>query len=345
MKNMLETVKALTTASGPSGAEDSLLSTVKNLLKDYKVKIEKDGLGNIIVRKRGDGRGLVAFFTHNDEIGLIVTKIEKDYLRFTEVGGYDEKVLLGQEVTVYGKKEITGIIGAKPPHLQTKDEGDKFLKFSDLYIDVAMKNKDILKYISIGDRVLIRSRFTEMKQNSVCVKALDNRSCAAIALYMLKHLENVKSHPDIAIVLNSQEETTMAGSRTSAYKLNPDVAFVLDVTFAKQAGHEQGYPMDKIGFGLGANISRPIYDFVKKTADENNVPYFIEPLPSMSGTDAYAVQTVGRGITTMLISLPIRNMHSPVEIASTKTMDDASKFLSLLMSNIKTEDFKERIIK
>ncbi|MGE3062174.1 MAG: M20/M25/M40 family metallo-hydrolase [bacterium] len=345
MKNMLETVKSLTMAIGPSGAEDSLFKVVKNLVRGFDVSVEKDRMGNIIVMKKGNRKGRVAFFTHNDEIGLIVTKIDKDYLRFTEVGGYDEKVLLGQEVIVYGKKEIKGIIGAKPPHLQTKGESDKFLKFEDLYIDIAMKNKDIVKYISVGDRVVIRSDFAEMKQNSVCVKALDNRSCGAIILYMLKYLENVKSHPDIYLVLNSQEETTMTGSKTSAYKLNPDVAFVLDVTFAKQTGYEQGYALDKIGFGMGANICKRIFDFVRKSADENNIQYFIEPLPSMSGTDAYAVQTVKRGVTTMLISLPIRNMHSPVEIASTKTMEDASKFLSLLMATIKTEDFKERILK
>jgi len=345
MKNMVDAVKQLTVAPGPSGAEDSLFSVVKNLVREFKVKVEKDRMGNIVVFKKGNKKGSVAFFTHNDEIGLMVTKIDKDYLRFTEVGGYDEKVLLGQEVTVYGKKQIKGIIGAKPPHLQTKGEGDKFLKFEDLYIDIAMKNKDIVKYISVGDRVIIRSGFTEMKQNTVCVKALDNRSCGAIILYMLKLLENVKNHPDIYLVLNSQEETTMAGSETSAFRLNPDVAFVLDVTFAKQAGYEQGYPLDKIGLGMGANICRKIFDFVKKVADENNIQYFIEPLPSMSGTDAYAVQTVLKGLTTMLISLPIRNMHSPVEIASIKTMEETAKLLSLVISKIDVKDFQERIIK
>ncbi|MDD3802839.1 MAG: M20/M25/M40 family metallo-hydrolase [bacterium] len=345
MKSMLETIKALAAAAGPSGAEDSLFKTVKMLVKESGAKVEKDKMGNIIVIKRGNRRGRVAFFTHNDEIGLIITKIDRDYLRFTEVGGYDEKVLLGQEVIVYGKKEIRGIIGAKPPHLQTKGESDKFLKFEDLYIDVGMKNKDILKYINVGDRVIIRSDFTEMKQNTVCVKALDNRASGATVLYMLKYLENVKNHPDVYLVLNSQEETTMAGSKVSAHAIDPDVAFVLDVTFAKQTGFEQGYPLDRIGFGMGANICKRIFDFVKKTADDNNVQYFIEPLPSMSGTDAYAVQTVKKGVTTMLISLPIRNMHSPVEIASVKTMEEASRFLSLLMSNIKTEEFKERILK
>ena len=345
MKNMLETVRALTMATGPSGAEDSMLSTIKEIVKKYNVTVEKDRMGNITVFKKGAKKGSLAFFAHNDELGLIVTKIDKDYLRFTEVGGYDEKVLLGQEVTVFGKKKIKGIIGAKPPHLQTKGEGDKFLKFEDLYIDVAMKNRDIVKYISVGDRVIINSNFTEMKQDQVCVKALDNRSCGAIILYMLHYLENVKNHPDIYLVLNSQEETTMAGSKTFAYKINPDVAFVLDVTFAKQSGHEGGFPIDKMGIGLGANICKRMFDFIKKTADENNFPYFIEPLPSMSGTDAYAVQTVRGGLTTMLLSLPIKNMHSPVEMASIKTMDSMAKFLSLAVSLINVKDFQERIIK
>ena len=345
MKDIIETLRKLTSVTGPSGAEDTLLKVIKNLVREYRVKVEKDKMGNIIVFKKGNKKGVMAFFTHNDEIGLMVTKIDKDYLRFTKVGGYDEKILLGQEVTVFGKKEIKGIIGAKPPHLQIKGESDKFLKIKDLYIDIAMKNKDIVKYISIGDRVTIRSKLTEMKQKTVYSRALDNRSCVAIVLYMLKFLENIKNHPDIYLILNSQEETTMLGSRTSAFRLNPDIAFVLDVTFAKQFGYEQGYPMETIGLGIGANICKRVYDFVKKIADDNNIQYFIEALPSMSGTDAYAVQTVRKGISTMLISLPIKNMHSPVEIASTKTMEETSKFLSLIVSQINVKDFEERIIK
>lgn len=345
MKSMLDIVKGLTTNPGPSGLEDSLYDEIKKIIKGCNVEISIDKLGNIVVFRKGDERGSIAFFAHNDEIGLIVTKIDGAYLRFTEIGGYDEKVLLGQEVIVYGKKKCSGIIGAKPPHLQTPGESDKLLRYSDLYVDLCMTQEELKKNIRIGDRILIKSDFTELKNGQISVKALDNRSCGAILLHSLRFFDKMKGIPDIYIVLNSQEETTMLGAVSSTHKINPDIAVVLDVTFAKQPGCDFGLPIDSIGIGKGAHICSRMFDFVKKLAEDECIKFVIEPLPSNSGTDAEGVQTARSGITTILLSLPIKNMHSPTEIANIKTMENMSKFLSRIVSAIKIADFKERVIK
>ncbi|MEO0234545.1 MAG: hypothetical protein ABIN11_05600 [candidate division WOR-3 bacterium] len=346
MKDLKEVLKILTESFGPSGMEEKSFENVKKIFEDEKnLSISLDKMGNIIIFRKGDRTGKIGFFTHNDEIGLIVTKIDGDYLRFTSVGGYDEKVLLGQEVTVFGEKVVSGIIGATPPHLQKSGESDKLLKYDDLYVDLAMKNAELKKYFKIGDRVLIKSEFTELKNDFVCCKSIDNRGSAAAIINLLNHIKNLKNIPDLYFVLNAQEETTMAGSLTAAYSIQPDIAVVVDVTFAKQPGVETGASYDAIGIARGAHICSQLCDYIIELVKRENIKYEIEPVPQHSGTDAYMVQTARGGIKTILLSLPIKNMHSPREIVNLKTIDKISKLLSIFVSEVDFEKYGEKIIK
>lgn len=345
MKEMKEALKALALAAGPSGAEDGLLSAVKNVCRGHDAEISIDKMGSITVFKKGNKKGKIALFAHLDEIGLIVTKIDGKYLRFAEVGGYDEKVLLSQEVVVYGDKPYFGIIGAKPPHLQDAGESSKMLEAEDMYIDIAMSEKEIRKRVHVGDRVLIRSEFTELKNGQVSVKAVDNRGSCAVILGVLPLLERMKENYDLYIVLNTQEETTMAGSKTSAHRIHPDVAIVVDVTFAKQPGVDFGLQADEIGIGCGAHMNRKLYEYTKKLAEKKGVKFQTEPLPSHSGTDTGAVQLSRSGVSTILLSLPIKNMHSPVETVSIEAMEKMSSFMAEMISEMNIKDFSETIIK
>ncbi|MEO0281162.1 MAG: hypothetical protein ABIN05_02270 [candidate division WOR-3 bacterium] len=346
MKDLKEVLKILTESFGPSGMEEKSFENVKKIFEDEKnLSISLDKMGNIIIFRKGDRTGKIGFFTHNDEIGLIVTKIDGDYLRFTSVGGYDEKVLLGQEVTVFGEKIVSGIIGATPPHLQKSGESDKLLKYEDLYVDLAMKNAELKKYFKIGDRVLIKSEFTELKNDFVSCKSIDNRGSAAAIINILNHIKNLKNIPDLYFVLNAQEETTMAGSLTAAYSIQPDIAVVVDVTFAKQPGVESGASYDAIGIARGAHICSQLCDYIIELVKRENIKYEIEPVPQHSGTDAYMVQTARGGIKTILLSLPIKNMHSPREIVNLKTIDKISKLLSIFVSEVDFEKYGEKIIK
>lgn len=346
MKDVKEILKIVTEASGPSGMEEKMFESIKLIFeKEKDINLSMDKMGNIIIFRKGDKKGKVAFFTHNDEIGLIVSKIDGDYLRFTSVGGYDEKVLLGQEVVVYGKKVANGIIGATPPHLQKPLDSEKIIGFEDLYIDLAMRNSDLIKYFKIGDRVLIKSKFTELKNDFYSVKALDNRGSVAVIINILNHIKNLKNIPDLYFVLNAQEETTMVGSLVSSYSINPDIGIVLDVTFAKQPGVENGYSYDSIVIARGSQICSSLCDFLIEMVKRENVKYEIEAVPRHSGTDAYVVQTAREGIKTLLLSLPIRNMHTPVEVVNLKTVDKMSKLLALFLSEVEIENYGEKIIK
>lgn len=342
---MKDTLRKLSDAYGVSGREEMVLETVRELVSGLNVSVRDDITGNIIVHRKGDKPGKIWMSAHMDEIGLMVKKIEGDFIRFTRVGGFDEKLLLAQEVVVMGDKNYNGIIGAKPPHLQTAGESDKMLGYSDLYIDIAMKHNELKKHVRVGDRIVLRHVFTELKNNQVATKAMDNRSCAAIIIGALRHIENIKGLPDIYAVFNAQEEVTFAGAVTASYDIFPDVAFVTDVTVGKQPGVDDGYSLDDITIGTGAHMHRGLYEFIKKTASEENIKLSVEALPSWSGTDTGAIQLARSGVATALLSLPVKNMHSPVETGSISAMENMSRLLARCIEKIDLKDYETKQIK
>lgn len=342
---MKEMLRALTDIVAISGEEERGLIVIKDLFDTNIVSIDVDKQGSIIIHKKGDRPGKVWMSAHMDEIGLIVTKVDGPYIRFTEVGGYDEKVLYGQEVIVFGDKQYNGIVGAKPPHLMTRDEYDKMLGFNDLFIDLGRNEAFVKKHVHVGDRIVIRHKYTELKNNNISTKSMDNRSCGAIIMHALKQLMRVKGLPDIYVVLNAQEETTFLGASTASYSINPDVAFVTDVTIGKQPGVTSGYDMDTVMIAKGAHIAPMVFEHLKKTAEDNNIKYGIEAVPRASGTDTGAVQLARGGVSTGLVSLPLKNMHSPVETGNLDTMKNASLLLSRAIMNINIDDFAVKTIK
>lgn len=342
---MKELLRTLTDFVAISGEEEMFLKTIKNIFKKDKVSVESDKMGNIIIYKKGEKKGKVWMSAHLDEIGLIVTKIEKSYIKFSQVGGYDEKVLLGQQVIVFGDKKYKGIIGAKPPHLMSPDEYGKMLTFSELFIDIGKNADFVKKHIKVGDRIVIKHGFQELKNNLIATKALDNRACAAIIIMALKRLLAIKNLPDIYVVLNAQEETTFLGAKVASYSIFPDIAFVTDVSFAKQPGVPKGLPIENVIIGKGSHIAPALFEHIKSIAEEEGIKYSIEAMPSWSGTDTGIVQLAKSGVTTALVSLPVKNMHSPVEVGNVKTMEKMSKLLAKSIETLKIKDFDIKTIK
>lgn len=342
MKDML---KSFTDLVAISGEEEHAISLIRQMFDSHIVSIDVDKQGSIVIHKKGNKPGKVWMSAHLDEIGLIVTKIDGQYVRFTEVGGYDEKVLYGQEVTVFGDREYSGIVGAKPPHLMTADEHTKMLTFGDLFIDIGRDETFLKAHIKVGDRIALKNKFCELKNGNVSTKAMDNRSCGVIIMSALKGLMKYSDLPDVYVVLNAQEETTFLGATTAGYNIFPDIAFVTDVTFAKQPGVAEGFAMDEIAIGKGAHISPDIFEYLKKTAETEHIKYAIEAMPRASGTDTGAVQLSRSGVSTGILSLPIKNMHSPVETGSLETMKMAARLLERAIANINIEDFAVKTIK
>lgn len=330
-----EVLMALTDSCGVSGQEYNLYDMIISIFKDYVDSTEIDSLGNIIFCKKGtnDEDFKIMLSAHMDEIGLMVTKIENNgFLRFTEVGGIDPRTVVGQEVFVHGSKVIPGIIGTKPPHMIEKEEEEKSLKLEDMIIDTGYSKESLIKYVHIGDFISIKRESMLLMNDRIAGKSLDDRVGVAVLYDLAKRLNSFNHYPDVYMVCTVQEEVTMSGAITSAYSINPDIGIAIDVGF----GHTPELKKTDTltlgkgpGITLGGNVDSNLRKQLIDVAKEYNIPYQYSVEPGPTGTDGCAIQITKEGIPTLVISVPLRYMHTSVELVDLKDI----RFTSILLAN------------
>jgi len=275
---------------------------------------------------------------HIDEIGLIVTHIDDDgYLWFREVGGWDAQILVGQRVVIATREgEVTGVIGKKPIHLLREEERKKVAEVRDLHIDVGAKDGGQARsMVRIGDVAVIDGDPVELPNGRVASRALDNRLGSFVALEAARLVAEASgaSGWEVVAVAAAQEETTFGGSRTSAFSLAPDAAIVVDVTHATDAPGIEVKEAGKHELGSGPVVSRGstlhprLFELLHDTAESEQIPFTVEAIGRNTGTDADAVHLARGGIPTGLVSVPIRYMHSPVELMQ---LDDVHAAAALI---------------
>lgn len=338
----------LSNISGVSGNERAVATYIIDLLKEVCDRVTVDDLGNILALKKGNDKAKnkkIMIAAHMDEVGLMVKGINEDgFLHFIKIGGVDVRTLLAQEVIIHGKKDILGIIGAKPPHLQKKDEQKKSINIEDLYIDVGLSHDEARKYITIGDFVTINRKLLSLSANNVAGKALDNRAGIAAMIECMNYLTKLKHDSDIYFVATVQEEVGLRGAITSAYNIMPDIGIVLDVGHGKtpELSEEDTIELGKgPGIALGANIHPKIYKKLVDIGEKNNIPYQLEVNPASSGTDAWAIQVTGSGIATGLLSIPLKYMHTSVELLNINDLKSTGKLLALFIASLGDIDLEE----
>lgn len=347
MTDIKPILKQLTEAAGVSGYEDALRSLVTDLLTPLCDSLRQDALGNVIAVKHGaqPTPGRVMLAGHIDEIGLIVTKMEKGFLRFTEVGGFDPRVLPGQEVIVHGREPLPGIIASRPPHVLSPEEREKPTPMHKLFIDVGIPEERLAGLVSVGDLITIRRDLIELKNGFVAGKAMDDRASVAAIIAAMQHLQTLHHSWDVYAVATVQEEVGLKGALTSTYDVNPDVGIALDVSFAKQPGvsDEQSIELNKgCSITYGPNIHPRLADKLAAIAEEHEIPHQIEVIAGPSGTDAWAMQVTRAGIPTALIGIPLRNMHTSVEMLAVKDVERTGRLLALFISEL-DESFLETL--
>ena len=333
-------LKRLSEASGVSGYEDLVRDIVLDAFAPHADEVSTDALGNVIALKKGTGpepRPTLMIATHMDEIGLIVSEVEKEFIHFQQVGGYDDRVLLGQEVTVHGRRDLPGVIGARPPHVLPAAERDKPIPSDKLLIDVGLSQPELKELVRIGDLVTMRAETIELQGNLLTGKALDNRASVVAAAVCLDELERLRHTCDVYAVITVQEEVGVKGAITSAYALNPDVGIAVDVTFGKQPNTPDEHTYD-LGKGpvvaIGPNFHPKVQQGLMDAAKSIEMDYQIEPEARPGGTDAYAVQITRQGIPTGQISIPLRNMHTPVETVSIKDVERVGRLLATFAARL-----------
>jgi putative aminopeptidase FrvX len=318
----------LLAARGPSGYERAPASVWRAAAASF-TEVSTDILGSSLAlvapkpAQAGPPRRLLVM-GHIDEIGLIVTHIDDEgFLWFQAVGGWDAQILVGQRVvldTLAGP--LTGVVGKKPIHLLREDDRKKVAEIRDLHIDVAARDgEEARARVRIGDVAVIDAEPVELPNGRLSARALDNRLGAFVALEAARLVSAAGGAAwELAAVAATQEEITFGGSRTSAFALEPDAAIVVDVTHATDAPGIDVKEAGKHELGSGPVISRgstlnhALFELLVQVAEAEKIPYTIEASARSTGTDADAVHISRAGVATGLVSIPLRYMHSPVEL-------------------------------
>ncbi|MHB8124894.1 MAG: M42 family metallopeptidase [Desulfitobacteriaceae bacterium] len=339
MQSAKEFLSLLSKGTGVSGYEASIAALVMEELRSLTDEVHSDTFGNVYALKKGNKkRSKIMLAAHMDEIGLIVKKIDaRGFLRFTSIGGVDQRTLLSQEVIVHGRRQIPGIIGSIPPHLIQNEDANKAVKMEDMAIDVGLTAEMVHEVIQVGDIVTLKRETYELLNNIFCGKSFDDRAGVVVMKVCLEELSRLHHSHDVIAVATTQEEVGIRGALISAYTLNPDLAIAIDVTHGSTPDTKGLVNID-LGKGpsvaLGPNIHPAIYRHLSETALLHRLPIQIDPIPGVSGTDAWAIQVTQAGIPTGLISIPLRYMHTSVETLDLQDILNSGKLLAHFIASL-----------
>jgi len=347
-----ESLRRLLTAAGPSGYEQAPAAVFREAASAF-AEVTFDSLGSTVARvparPPGDGRS-VAVVGHIDEIGLIVHHIDDDgFLWFTGVGGWDPIVLVGQRVEVATRDGVVpGVVGKRPIHLLKEEDRKKVPLLKDLHIDIGASGDAARELVRIGDVAVIAGEPVELPGNRFVSRSMDNRLGCYVALEAARLVAEAGGAPgDVYAVAVAQEEITFAGARTTAYALRPDVAIAVDVTFATD---QPGIDEKEVGrhrFGSGAVLTRGstldplVFERLLETAEAEGIPFTVAASARATGTDADAMHISRAGIPSAVVAVPLRYMHSPVEMVQLDDVEAAAQLIAAFALRLPSDvDFK-----
>ncbi len=329
MKNL---IFDLCKRGGISGDENSVASYCENFLKQYTDNVRIDFNNNVIAVMGNENADYTFLLdAHCDRIGFIVSEFnENGFIRVETVGGIDLRTLLDSAVTVYGKKVLNGVVCCMPSHLSDGNE-DKAVSSDKIWIDLGLPYSEVKENVSIGDSVTFNTEPKELLNSRISSSALDNRSGVASLLSVAERLSESDINSKVVILLSCQEETYAAGAKTVPFNYDIDECISVDVSFASQHGVESPYSEIKLGKGpmlcISPNLNRDMYNKLKETAVNNNIPYQIEVCSGTTGTNADHITLSKLGVKTALVSIPEKNMHSQAEIIDLNDVDYLAKLI------------------
>ena len=328
--NIKELCFALCEKAGTSGDEKAAAEYAKELLNKY-MPAEIDRLGNV-VGTTGEGKLYILLDAHLDSIGLVVRGIdEKGFLLVDRVGGMDERVLTGAEVTVHGKSELFGVICSVPPHLQKGDNKKELLSLKEMAVDIGYSKAEAEELVEIGDRITLRTYQAELMNNNIGSCSLDDRSCVAVLLKVLELTENKIPSLKLTVLFSAQEETGGSGAKTAAFSAMPDYAIAVDVGFGNDpyTDKTQTIELEKgPSIGIAPILDREMMKELKTLAKEENIPYQHDVMSGRTGTNADQINITGGGVKTALLSLPLRYMHTGCEVVNIDDIENTAKLIA-----------------
>lgn len=322
---------------GLSGNERPVAEYMAEAFRPLCDDVTIDVRSNMIARKGMEGPRII-ICAHQDEIGLMVTRIEEDgALRITRVGGVDPRILPGLEVWVQSAEgPLFGVIGAKPPHLLTASDRDKSIKLDQLYVDIGMPADQVRARVREGDLVCMAGPAQKLLDGRFAGKTLDDRMGAAVMLECARELALLNVRAQVQFVCTIEEEVGGNGAGTAAYPLAPDVAIAIDVTHGEGpgTGKYEAYPLDKVVMTIGPNVHPTVHKVMMDSAARVRVDCAESVCGGVTGTDGAETQIAHGGIPTALLEVPLRYMHTTVETLSLKTISEAGRLLAAFIQDI-----------
>lgn len=341
-----EFLKRLVAAPSPSGHEQP----VQRVFRDYAgqfAEISTDILGNVtaFLPGRGENRLKVMLVAHCDEIGFQVKYIDDSgYIWFGAVGGVDPHITVGQRVMIHtAAGPLLGVIGRKPIHLLEAKDRDSVIKLDNQYIDIgAASRKEAEELVRMGDPITFAAELSRLQGDRVASRGFDDKAgCFVVAEALRLVAERGERLPvDLYVVSSVQEEVGLRGGKTSSYAVDPDVGICVDVYFSSDQPDVDKKLNGEITLGKGPvvprglNINPFLFDLLTSTAAREEIPVQLIGIPRATGTDANVMQVSRSGVATALVTLPLRYMHSPVEVLSLADLEHAARLIAASLSGL-----------
>jgi putative aminopeptidase FrvX len=333
---------------GPSSFEVAPARVWRAEAQSFADSVQADVAGNSFASLTADTGLRLMFAGHIDEIGVMVTHIDDEgYISFDTIGGWDHQVFVGQRVILLGRTgQVKGVVGKKAIHLMEREERDKVSKVEDLWIDIGATTRGEAEAgVRIGDPGVLAAGVMEFPNGRLVSRCIDNRIGAFVVLEALRLLASNRPAATVTAVATTREEiaATGGGARSSANRLEPDVAIVVDVTHATDyPGIEKRRHGDyRLGGGpaisRGASVSELVFELLVETAEAEGIPYKIEAASRDTHTDAEAIFNAHRGVATGLVSVPNRYMHTPNEMVALEDLERTSRLLAAFARKLRPD--------
>lgn len=315
---------------GTSGDEGKAALFAKAELEKY-MNAEIDCLGNV-VGTTGEGKLHILLDAHIDQIGLVVRGIDdKGFLLVDRVGGPDERILIGSEVTVHGSEPLFGVICSTPPHLLSAEDKKAGVDVKKMAVDIGFSKEQAEKLVEVGDRITLRSNQCELLGKSIVSGAFDDRCSVAVILRALEMVQGKIENLKLTVLFSVQEETGGSGARTGSFASMPDYALAVDVGFGNDPYTDKASTIS-LGkgpsIGISPTLDREFTNELRAICKEKEIPYQHDVMGGRTGTNADSINNTGMGVKTALLSVPLRYMHTAIEVINTDDIENTAKLIA-----------------
>ena len=339
-----ELIPAMSGLMSITGYETYDAGQLTALMQGFDEQIT-DAVGNrIFVRRCGrENAPKILIDTHFDEIGMYVSEIcEQGFLKVEPVGGLDARTLPSADVRIYGKKVMDGVIASTPPHLKGADEEKKVSPVRELLLDTGYPTDELKTLVRVGTPVGFAPRYTWLQNDRLVGKGLDNKACCAIAAHALRDIPACELAGDVYLLFAVHEETDrVGGTAVGGFAIEPDYAMVIDVNIGHAPGSKE---IGTVEMGKGpsicrsAIIDRTLTKMTEALCDKNDIPWQRCVDAVSTGTDTVSLHLVGKGIPVVDVGLPLRAMHTYVELLD---MTDAEQLAALVRAFVCDKEIGE----